>query len=206
MGKVARQCPQTTTFLKERRAEAVSNRGRGPSAYQPNALPLGQTGSRLLIAFKSLLYSAVLRSRADSLRSCDKNEFNSAFWIATEVIYLQRCHISGATWNCCRFGTFLLHRTTMHHVTSLHAKPYTSGACMFSCNLPPALLPEWPGSFTCYSAVIRGGTDTEIIVITERWLWRRKFSRRFCRGSNPGPFDHEPGALTTELSPLQVKI
>ena len=31
------------TFGRERRAEAVSN--RGPSAYQPNALPLGQTGS-----------------------------------------------------------------------------------------------------------------------------------------------------------------
>jgi len=30
-------------FRRERRAEAVSN--RGPSAYQPNALPLGQTGS-----------------------------------------------------------------------------------------------------------------------------------------------------------------
>ena len=30
-------------FLREKRAEAVSN--RGPSAYQPNALPLGQTGS-----------------------------------------------------------------------------------------------------------------------------------------------------------------
>ena len=30
-------------FWRERRAEAVSN--RGPSAYQPNALPLGQTGS-----------------------------------------------------------------------------------------------------------------------------------------------------------------
>ena len=30
---------------RERRAEADSN--RGPSAYQPNALPLGQTGSRL---------------------------------------------------------------------------------------------------------------------------------------------------------------
>ena len=42
--KVPRRCSQTTTFLKrERRAEAVSN--RGPSAYQPNALPLGQTGS-----------------------------------------------------------------------------------------------------------------------------------------------------------------
>ena len=42
MAKVTRQCPQTTTFWRERRAEAVSN--RGPSAYQPNALPLGQTG------------------------------------------------------------------------------------------------------------------------------------------------------------------
>ena len=31
-------------FRSERRAEAVSN--RGPSAYQPNALPLGQTGSQ----------------------------------------------------------------------------------------------------------------------------------------------------------------
>ena len=31
-------------FLIERRSEAVSN--RGPSVYQPNALPLGQTGSQ----------------------------------------------------------------------------------------------------------------------------------------------------------------
>ena len=31
-------------FRRERRIEAVSN--RGPPAYQPNALPLGQTGSR----------------------------------------------------------------------------------------------------------------------------------------------------------------
>ena len=34
-------------FWREMRAEAVSN--RGPSAYQPNALPLGQTGSRHVI-------------------------------------------------------------------------------------------------------------------------------------------------------------
>ena len=33
-------------FWRERRAEEVSN--RGPSAYQPNALPLGQTGSQFL--------------------------------------------------------------------------------------------------------------------------------------------------------------
>ena len=42
--KVTRHCPQITTFCgRERRAEAESN--RGPSAYQPNALPLGQAGS-----------------------------------------------------------------------------------------------------------------------------------------------------------------
>ena len=33
---------------------------------------------------------------------------------------------------------------------SLHAKPHTWGACVFSCNLPPALLAEWLGSFTRY--------------------------------------------------------
>ena len=33
-------------FEEKKRAESVSN--RGPSAYQPNVLPLGQTGSRLL--------------------------------------------------------------------------------------------------------------------------------------------------------------
>ena len=38
------------------RAEAVSN--RGPSAYQPNALPLGQTGSLALPTPLSSLYLA----------------------------------------------------------------------------------------------------------------------------------------------------
>ena len=55
-------------FWKERRPEAVSN--RGPSAYQPTALPLGQTGSHARgRCCWSLLYRAVLHSRADSLRS-----------------------------------------------------------------------------------------------------------------------------------------
>ena len=34
-------------FRRERRAEAESN--QGPSAYQPNALPLGQTSSPILV-------------------------------------------------------------------------------------------------------------------------------------------------------------
>ena len=44
MDKVTGQSPQITTFFEETgEPKRVSN--RGPSAYQPNALPLGQTGS-----------------------------------------------------------------------------------------------------------------------------------------------------------------
>ena len=43
-------------FWSERRAEADSN--RGPSAYQPNALPLGQTGSQGLLAHNTETYTA----------------------------------------------------------------------------------------------------------------------------------------------------
>ena len=45
--KVTRQCPETTTSeVKARRAGADLN--RGPSAYQPNSLLLGQTGSQII--------------------------------------------------------------------------------------------------------------------------------------------------------------
>ena len=70
---------------------------------------------------------------------------------------------------------------------------------MFRCKLLPALLAEWPGSFTCYC----GSTGVERIpnwVSTQSWPWRRKLSRRSCRDSNLRPFNHESGALTTELS------
>ena len=50
------------------------------------------------------------------------------------------------------------------------------------------------------TAVTRGWNDTEIRVSTESWPWSRKFSHRSFRDSNPRPFDHESGALTTELS------
>ena len=50
-------------FRRERRAEAVSN--RGPSAYQPNALPLGQTGSPLSVHLSTIIY----RLRCDVWRT-----------------------------------------------------------------------------------------------------------------------------------------
>ena len=44
MDKVTRQCPQTTTFLMRKESRS----GIEPTSFrfQPNALPLGQTGSR----------------------------------------------------------------------------------------------------------------------------------------------------------------
>ena len=87
-------------FWRKRRAEAVSN--RGPSAYQPNALPLGQSGSRLLLLLMMIAFILCYsRYRADSLRSyAILNEWLAFaaryFWVSTEMMYLQRCSV--VTW------------------------------------------------------------------------------------------------------------
>ena len=75
---------------------------------------------------------------------------------------------------------------------------------MLSFNLPLAVLAEWPGSFTCYCDNTRVEWIPKKEVGTEIWSRRIKFSRRSYRDSNLGPFDHESGALTTELSPLRI--
>ena len=51
------------------------------------------------------------------------------------------------------------------------------------------------------TAVTRGWNEYRNKFSTESRPGRRKFFRRSCRVSNPRPFDHESGALTTELSP-----
>ena len=56
------------------------------------------------------------------------------------------------------------------------------------------------------TAVTRGWNGYRIRVSTESWPWRRKFSRRSSRDSNPRPFDRESSALSTELSPLRVYV
>ena len=92
--KVTRQCPQTTTFERERRAEAVSN--RGPSAYQPYRLTarpnrLSRCLLLLLVAFIqrcspcycwSLLCSAVLLV---------VGRFYTALFSLLLVAFIQRC-------------------------------------------------------------------------------------------------------------------
>jgi len=93
---------------------------------------------------------------------------------------------------------FCVHHTTMHHVTP--CKATNVRLCVFSCNLPPALLAEWPGSFTCYFG------NTEWNEYRNKSQRRKstlvkKFSRRSCTDANPRPFNHGSGILTTELSP-----
>ena len=66
--KVTIQCPSTDhNFRRERRAEADSN--RGPSAYQPNALPLGQTGSQSLASRISVITPGLQRLKPDAVEA-----------------------------------------------------------------------------------------------------------------------------------------
>jgi len=114
--------------------------------------------------FYMALFSALEQTHCARMWFLNSDLLETHFWISsTEVVYLQHalfgCYMAGATWNCCRLSALCVHHTTMHYVTSLHAKPHTQGPCVFSCSLPLALLTEWPGSFTCYS----GNTGVERI-------------------------------------------
>ena len=79
--------------------------------------------------------------------------FYSAFFEYPPKWCTYSAGMAGTTWNCSRLGANPVY-TIQPCTMSLHAKPHTYGVWVFSCNLPPALLAEWPGSFTCY----RGNT------------------------------------------------
>ena len=71
------------------------------------------------------------------------------------------CYMAGAMRNSCHHGVHSVftpyNRAQVYTVTLLEA---TSVRCIcVSCNLPPALLAEWSGSFLCYS----GNTEVEPI-------------------------------------------
>ena len=116
----------------------------------------------------SLLYSAILRSRADSLRS----RVILHQWLAFYSVFLN-IHWSGVLTALTLLVPYetaaILARsvyTILPCTMSLHKKSHTQDACMFSCNLPPALLAEWPGSFTCYC----GNTGREATT-NNAWIW-----------------------------------
>ena len=57
MDKVTGQCPQTATFLKRKESRS----GIEPRSFrlQPNALPLGQTGSHLNAGYLNAVVSEI---------------------------------------------------------------------------------------------------------------------------------------------------
>ena len=144
-------------FWRERRAEAVSN--RGPSAYQPTALPLGQTGSLRVVAvvvvdrFYTAVFSALEQTHC-ALVAWDSKRVTIFFkWCTYSAIWLYRV---GATREAvsARCVCTIQSCTMSHHFMQSHI-----GACVFNSNLPPAPLADWPGSFTCYC----GNTGVERI-------------------------------------------
>ena len=59
--RVTRQCPQTTTFLKRKESRSGIE-SRSFRFYQPNALPLGQTGSQETLHYYISLASLIMTS------------------------------------------------------------------------------------------------------------------------------------------------
>ena len=113
-------------FWRERRAEADSN--RGPSSYQLNALPLGQTGSHyeilLLIAF--IQRYSPLSSRLTELTAWDSTRVTN-FYSAFLNIHRNGV-LSALAWLVPRETAAVSARSvyTIQPCTmSLHAKPHT---------------------------------------------------------------------------------
>ena len=108
-------------------------------------------------------------------------------------------HCGSASWDTIPIPTLYLHRGM---VSPLRLR-WVKGVYVFRCNQPPALLVQWPDSFTrhCGNTGVER-TPNKSQVSTQSLLWRRKFSRRSCRDSNSQSFDHESGALSNKLSRL----
>jgi len=73
------------------------------------------------------------------------------------VKWLQCCLLVQWLTVLCGTAAFLVHilctpynQAPVYTTVSFYSKPHMNGACVFSCSLPPALLAEWLGYFTCY--------------------------------------------------------
>ena len=94
---------------------------------------------------------------------------------------------------------FCVHHTTMHHVILCKA---TSIHKVYECLAVTCHLNFWQNGrgLLRVTAVTRGWNGYRNKSQHRKSTWRRKFSRCSCRDSNTRPFNHESGALTTELS------
>ena len=160
--------------------------------------------SMTMLTWWSLLCNALLCSRADSLRShVTLHEwivFIMLFWISTKVVYLQHwhgwCHMKLLPSQCILCTPY--NHASYHFMQSNIRKVHVYLAV--TCHLH-----FWQNDWGLLRATaVTHGLNGYWNKSTESWPWIRKFSCRSCRDSNPRPFGHESGALTSELSPLHA--
>ena len=173
------------------------------------------TGTRISgIRFFSLLYEHLLSvsSRDEhthcALVVCDSEwvsvALHSAFWQSHKVVTgLFACYMASAVWNWCRLGASSVYTIQPCTSSQCHnSKPQSYvGVCVFSCNLLPALLAGWPGSFTCYC----GKTGVEGTPNYEPHGQRtqgKNILPPLLPGLEPETFRSQLRRSTTELSPL----
>ena len=125
------------------------------------------------------------------------------------MVHLQRCLVVAWLLPCetaavSRHVLCTAYYTTMYDFTvSLNAKAHTQGAFVSSCNLH---FLQNDRDLVRATAVTRGWNRYRNKSQHRKSTMEKKISSRSCRDSNPRPFGHESGALTTELSPLPLLL
>ena len=126
--------------------------------------------------FTSLLSSPLFPSTGSTV-SLTWTVSNDSTWVTSFSSYRARflnihgsgvltalAWLSGATWNNAAVSTQVLCTPYNHAPCRVTSCRTTYVRCMrISCNLPPALLAEWLGSFTCYCSNI----GVEWIIISQ---------------------------------------
>ena len=132
-------------------APLLRTKGKPPEAESilwPLTFKLSPCGESIVDRFSFFLFIqrySLLLSRLTAL-TCDST------WVSSFYSVFLNIHQSGVltalTWLVSHKTAAVLAHS--EYTMSLRAKPHTYGACVFSCNQPPALLAEWPGTFACY--------------------------------------------------------
>ena len=117
--------------------------------------------------------------------------------------YTYRAGMAGATWKCCYLGAFCVHHTTMHHVkVSWKIKSHIRK--LYACLAVTCHLHFWQNDRGVLraTAVTRGWNGYRNKSQHRKLTMEKKILPPLLQGFEPRPFDHESGALTTELSSL----
>ena len=131
-----------------------------------------------------------------------------AFSISIEVVYLQRFLV--VTWLLPRETAAVSARSvyTIQPCTMSRHLMHSHIRKVHACLAVTCHLYFWQNDrdMLCATAVTRGWNGYGDKSQHTKLTLENKIPRHSCRDWNPQPFDHEPGALTTELSPPQLQI